>query len=140
MTEPSQQRQTFSRITEVCRLTGESRRTIGKWENSFRQINPVKRPGGHRYYRRETVNLIRGVSFLIRRCGYAVEGVKRLLKEYGNESVARVGIHQDLAYLTTELDWEDSSDSSPHDLPEKAQEVLLATAAELRDMARALQT
>ena len=57
------------------------------WETRFRQLNPVKRAGGRRFYRPSDVALLKTIRHLLYQDGYTIRGVQKILKERGVESV-----------------------------------------------------
>ena len=57
------------------------------WETRFRQINPLKRAGGRRFYRRRDIELVAAIRHLLYNEGYTIRGVQRILKEDGVEAV-----------------------------------------------------
>ena len=81
--------------------TQEAMRTIGEvaesldlpahvlrfWETRFRQINPLKRAGGRRFYRQRDIELVAAIRHLLYQEGYTIKGVQRILKEDGVEAV-----------------------------------------------------
>lgn len=81
--------------------TEEAMRTIGEvaasldlpahvlrfWETRFRQISPLKRAGGRRFYRQRDIDLVVAIRRLLYDEGYTIRGVQRILKENGVEAV-----------------------------------------------------
>lgn len=81
--------------------TEEAMRTIGEvaasldlpahvlrfWETRFRQISPLKRAGGRRFYRQRDIDLVIAIRRLLYDEGYTIRGVQRILKENGVEAV-----------------------------------------------------
>lgn len=61
------------------------------WETRFKQIKPMKRGGGRRYYRPQDVALLRGIRYLLYGEGYTIRGVQRILKEQGVQHVVSAG-------------------------------------------------
>lgn len=57
------------------------------WETKFREIEPVKRAGGRRYYRPRDVELLLAIRHLLYGKGYTIKGVQRILKEQGARAV-----------------------------------------------------
>jgi DNA-binding transcriptional MerR regulator len=53
------------------------------WETKFSFIRPMKRAGGRRFYRRQDIDVLRGVRTLLHDEGYTIKGVQRLHKEHG---------------------------------------------------------
>ena len=57
------------------------------WETRFKQINPLKRAGGRRFYRKRDIELVIAIRRLLYDEGYTIRGVQRILKEAGVEAV-----------------------------------------------------
>ena len=57
------------------------------WETRFKEIDPVKRAGGRRFYRESDVELVAAIRHLLYREGYTIKGVQRILKEQGVDAV-----------------------------------------------------
>ena len=60
------------------------------WETRFRDIKPMKRGGGRRYYRPDDVSLLRGIRHLLYGEGYTIRGVQRIIREQGIKFVQSV--------------------------------------------------
>lgn len=104
----------FRTISEVAEDLDLPQHVLRFWETRFRQIKPMKRGGGRRYYRPEDVDLLRGIKGLLYDEGYTIRGVQRLLKEHGNRVAIEFG---QTGSLNMELDTAtspgDGSISSP---------------------------
>ncbi len=57
------------------------------WETRFKQINPLKRAGGRRFYRERDIELVIAIRRLLYDEGYTIKGVQRIFKEAGVEAV-----------------------------------------------------
>jgi len=153
-----------ARITGTMDVTGKSEqafRTIGEvaesldlpphvlrfWETRFKELEPVKRAGGRRYYRPRDVELVMALRHLLYGQGYTIKGVQRILKEQGARAVVeslRAGRFQPgfAAAPDEEARQEDAQDEAldesaaasrrvePPDLPPTAQERAFAPEAE----------
>lgn len=75
----------FRTISEVADELDLPQHVLRFWETRFSQIKPMKRGGGRRYYRRDDIDLLRGIKALLYDEGYTIRGVQRLLKEQGNK-------------------------------------------------------
>jgi DNA-binding transcriptional MerR regulator len=80
----------FRTISEVAEDLDVPQHVLRFWESRFRDIKPMKRGGGRRYYRPEDVNLLRGIRHLLYGEGYTIRGVQRILKEQGAKFVQAV--------------------------------------------------
>jgi DNA-binding transcriptional MerR regulator len=81
----------FRTISEVAGELDLPQHVLRFWETRFRQIHPMKRGGGRRYYRPDDVDLLRGIRLLLYGEGFTIKGVQRLLKEKGTGFVTAVG-------------------------------------------------
>lgn len=73
----------FRTISEVADELDVPQHVLRFWESRFRDIKPMKRGGGRRYYRPDDINLLRGIRHLLYGEGYTIRGVQRILKEQG---------------------------------------------------------
>jgi DNA-binding transcriptional MerR regulator len=80
----------FRTISEVATELDVPQHVLRFWESRFRDIKPMKRGGGRRYYRPDDVMLLRGIRHLLYGEGYTIRGVQRILKEQGAKFVQTV--------------------------------------------------
>jgi DNA-binding transcriptional MerR regulator len=80
----------FRTISEVADDLDLPQHVLRFWESRFREIKPMKRGGGRRYYRPDDVDLLRGIRHLLYGEGYTIRGVQRILKEQGIKFVQSV--------------------------------------------------
>jgi DNA-binding transcriptional MerR regulator len=80
----------FRTISEVADDLDVPQHVLRFWESRFREIKPMKRGGGRRYYRPEDVDLLRGIRHLLYGEGYTIRGVQRILREQGSKFVEAV--------------------------------------------------
>ncbi len=80
----------FRIISEVADELDVPQHVLRFWESRFPQIRPMKRGGGRRYYRRDDVDLLRGIRHLLYGEGYTIRGVQRILREQGPRFVQSV--------------------------------------------------
>ncbi len=80
----------FRTISEVAQELDVPQHVLRFWESRFREIKPMKRGGGRRYYRPDDVDLLRGIRHLLYGEGYTIRGVQRLLREQGHRFVQSV--------------------------------------------------
>jgi DNA-binding transcriptional MerR regulator len=81
----------FRTISEVAAELDLPQHVLRFWESRFSHIKPLKRGGGRRYYRREDVDLLRGIRRLLYGDGYTIAGVQRILREQGVRTVQLAG-------------------------------------------------
>ena len=77
----------FRTISEVAEDLDLPQHVLRFWETRFKQIKPMKRGGGRRYYRPDDVDLLKGIRHLLYSEGYTIKGVQRIFKEQGNKFV-----------------------------------------------------
>jgi DNA-binding transcriptional MerR regulator len=80
----------FRTISEVAQDLDVPQHVLRFWESRFREIKPMKRGGGRRYYRPDDVGLLRGIRHLLYGEGYTIRGVQRILREQGIKFVQAV--------------------------------------------------
>ncbi|MBL4748011.1 MAG: MerR family transcriptional regulator [Magnetovibrio sp.] len=75
--------QAFRTISEVSELLDLPQHVLRFWETKFRQVSPLKRGGGRRYYRPQDVELLSRIKSLLHTEGYTIKGVQRMLGQGG---------------------------------------------------------
>ena len=90
----------FRTISEVAQELDVPQHVLRFWESRFREIKPMKRGGGRRYYRPNDLDLLRGIRHLLYSEGYTIRGVQRLLREQGLRFVQSV--------------WQEGAPQPPH--------------------------
>jgi DNA-binding transcriptional MerR regulator len=80
----------FRTISEVADELDLPQHVLRFWETRFREIKPMKRGGGRRYYRPDDVDLLRGIRHLLYGEGYTIRGVQRILRAHGSKFVEAV--------------------------------------------------
>ena len=106
----------FRSISEVAEELDLPQHVLRFWESRFRDIKPMKRGGGRRYYRPDDVNLLRGIRHLLYGEGYTIRGVQRILREQGAKFVTVV--------------WQEGAPQPPHGASEDDALAAEAVAAE----------
>ena len=110
----SKSQDAFRTISEVAEELDLPQHVLRFWETRFKQIRPMKRGGGRRYYRPDDVELLKGIRHLLYGQGYTIKGVQRILKEQGNRFVASAA-EGDVALLVGD----DLAQAAPPDTPVK---------------------
>lgn len=68
-------------ISEVSAELNLPPHVLRFWESKFRQIKPVKRAGGRRYYRNQDIAIIGRIRDLLYSQGFTIRGVQKILQE-----------------------------------------------------------
>ena len=95
----------FRTISEVADELDLPQHVLRFWETRFRDIKPMKRGGGRRYYRPDDIELLRGIRHLLYGEGYTIRGVQRILREQGVSFVQAV--------------WQEGAPQPPHGASEE---------------------
>lgn len=74
-------------IGEVAESLDLPQHVLRFWETRFKQIDPLKRAGGRRFYRQRDIALVAAIRHLLYHEGYTIKGVQRILKERGVETI-----------------------------------------------------
>lgn len=80
----------FRTISEVAEELDLPQHVLRFWETRFRDIKPMKRGGGRRYYRPDDIDLLRGIRHLLYGEGYTIRGAQRIIREQGVRFVQEV--------------------------------------------------
>src|SRR5690242_19833571 len=80
----------FRTISEAAEELDLPQHVLRFWESRFREIKPMKRGGGRRFYRPDDLDLLRGIRHLLYGEGYTIRGVQRILREHGIRFVQAV--------------------------------------------------
>src|SRR3954454_8940325 len=91
-TEVEKAADAFRTISEVADELDVPQHVLRFWESRFREIKPMKRGGGRRYYRPDDVALLRGIRQLLYGEGYTIRGVQRIIRDQGVRAVQSVGL------------------------------------------------
>lgn len=73
----------FRTISEAANELDVPQHVLRFWETKFKQIKPMKRGGGRRFYRPQDVNLIKGIKYFLYGQGYTIKGVQKILASKG---------------------------------------------------------
>lgn len=77
----------FRTIGEVAESLDLPPHVLRFWETRFKEIEPIKRAGGRRYYRPRDMELLSAIRQLLYGQGYTIKGVQRILREQGARAV-----------------------------------------------------
>ena len=83
--------QAFRTISEASKILSLPSHVLRFWESKFKQIKPLKRAGGRRFYRPNDILFILGIKKLLHIDGLTISGVKRLIKENGINHIINIG-------------------------------------------------
>jgi len=72
----------YFRIGEVCELVGVKPHVLRYWETEFPQLRPSKTSGGSRLYRREDIEKISAIKYLLYEKRFTIAGARKALSEF----------------------------------------------------------
>ena len=61
--------------------------TIRYWETQFKQIKPIIKAGGRRYYSKNNIKIINYIKFLLKEKGLTINGAKKMLNDTESQSL-----------------------------------------------------
>ena len=77
----------FRTISEVAVELDLQPYVIRFWESQFKQIKPMRRKGGRRYYRPRDIDFIRGLKDLLHNKNHTIKKVKDTIIKRGKEFI-----------------------------------------------------
>ena len=77
----------FRTISEVAGELDLQPYVIRFWESQFKQIKPMRRKGGRRYYRPRDIDFIRGLKDLLHNKNHTIKKVKDIIIKMGKEFI-----------------------------------------------------
>ena len=77
----------FRTISEVAGELDLQPYVIRFWESRFKQIKPMRRKGGRRYYRPRDIDFLRGLKDLLHEKNHTIKKVKDTIAQKGKEFV-----------------------------------------------------
>jgi DNA-binding transcriptional MerR regulator len=86
-------RDAFRTISEVSDVLDTPAHVLRFWESKFKQIKPVKRAGGRRYYRPDDLALLAAIKDLLHEQGHSIKNAQKLIRDAGVKTIVAQG-HQ----------------------------------------------
>jgi DNA-binding transcriptional MerR regulator len=123
----------FRTIGEVSENLQIPTHVLRFWETKFTQIKPVKRRGGHRYYRPSDVELIKEIRSLLYDKGFTIKGAQKFLKDNKKGIVSPEQVEQAVSNAISQ-----SSDSGKSEI-DLLKSVILGLKAELQEIRELLK-
>ena len=77
----------FRTISEVAVELDLQPYVIRFWESQFKQIKPMRRKGGRRYYRPRDIDFIKGLKDLLHKKNHTIKKVKDTIIKRGKEFI-----------------------------------------------------
>ena len=92
----------FRTISEVADWLDTETHVLRFWESKFKQIKPVKRAGGRRYYRPKDMLIIGGIKKLLHEDGITIKGTQKIIKDNGLDYVSKLSRPLDISDIIIE--------------------------------------
>ncbi|MDR1459855.1 MAG: MerR family transcriptional regulator [Bacteroidales bacterium] len=89
----------FFSIGEVADMFDVNTSLIRFWEKEFDCIKPFKNKKGTRYFTREDIDSFRTIFYLVKQCGYTLQGAKDRLRRGKTEIEKNVFVYDSLAKI-----------------------------------------
>lgn len=96
-------RKLFYSIGEVAAMFGVNESLLRFWEKEFDTIKPKKNAKGTRSYKKEDIEDIRQIYFLVKEKGMTLIGAKKLIKEDRKGVTAQIELVNRLNIVKAEL-------------------------------------
>lgn len=93
----------FYSISEVAQMFGVNESLLRYWEKEFPQITPKKGSRGIRQYRKEDVETIRLIYYLVKEKGMTLPGARQKLKDNKETTIRNFEIINRLRGIREEL-------------------------------------
>lgn len=71
----------YFRVGETSTITGVPAYVLRFWETEFKRIKPKRTGSGHRLYRKQDVELILKIKYLLYEKKFTIEGARQYLME-----------------------------------------------------------
>lgn len=101
--KPFKAEKIYYSISEVAKMFDVNESLLRYWEKEFSIINPKKTAKGTRQYRKEDIESIRLVYYLVKQKGMTLAGAKQKLKENKDTIVKTTDIVSRLEAIKEEL-------------------------------------
>ena len=98
---PSKRYFTIGEVSELC---GVKPHVLRYWEQEFTQLEPGKRRGNRRYYKRSDVVLVREIKHLLYEEGFTIGGARQQLSAKNPEKEDHYDKKKLIKELMTELE------------------------------------
>jgi DNA-binding transcriptional MerR regulator len=93
----------YSSIGEVAKMFGLKESTLRFWEKEFDFIHPKTNAKGIRFYKKEDIESIRLVYYLVKEKGMTLSGARQKLKENKENTIREEEIVHRLKNIKEEL-------------------------------------
>jgi len=99
MLEENKYEKMFYSIGEVARIFDVNTSLIRFWEEEFDCIKPFKNKKGTRYFTPEDIETFRTIYYLVKQCGYTLQGAKNRLASNKIQIEKNVHIYNSLSSI-----------------------------------------
>jgi DNA-binding transcriptional MerR regulator len=99
MSEDKKYEKMFYSIGEVAEMFGVNTSLLRFWEQEFDCIKPFKNKKGTRYFTPENIEALQTIYYLVKQCGYTLQGAKDRLKSDKIQLEKNVHIYNSLSKI-----------------------------------------
>jgi DNA-binding transcriptional MerR regulator len=89
----------FYSIGEVSKMFGVNASLIRFWEREFPSLKPFKNKNGTRYFTKSDIETLHTIFYLVKECGYTLQGAKEQLKANKGGIEKKAEIHASLSRI-----------------------------------------
>jgi DNA-binding transcriptional MerR regulator len=89
----------FYSIGEVAKMFNVNTSLIRFWEQEFDCFKPFKNKKGTRYFTLEDIKTFRTIFYLVKQCGYTLQGAKEKLTLHKTEAEKKAYIYNSLSKI-----------------------------------------
>ena len=99
MSKQTKHEKMFYPIGEVADMLGVNSSLIRFWEQEFDCVKPFKNKKGTRYFTPEDIETLRTVYYLVKQCGYTLQGAKDRMAANKVQTEKNVQIYNSLSKI-----------------------------------------
>jgi len=99
MSEEKKYEKMFYPIGEVAKMFGVNPSLIRFWEQEFDCIKPFKNKKGTRYFTPEDIETFQTIFYLVKQCGYTLQGAKDRLASNKAQIEKNIHIYNSLSNI-----------------------------------------
>ncbi len=90
-------------ISEVSKELNIPQHVLRFWEKKFKNLNPIQKSNGRRYYRLDDINLIKKIIDLLYNQRYSISGAQKKLKDKAKNSESKINLILQLEEIKKKL-------------------------------------
>ncbi|MDO4725686.1 MAG: MerR family transcriptional regulator [Porphyromonadaceae bacterium] len=93
----------YYKISEVSQIMGETYATLRFWEKEFADYLKIHKVNGTRYYKKEDIEKLKDIQYLLRFLDYKIDGAKIKLSNNKRKITSKRDVAERLKSVRNEL-------------------------------------